>query len=42
MGNATCVRKHFCDNLHDFSAVDFHTGLEVFEITHNLYLLEFR
>lgn len=41
MGNAACVRKHFCDNLYDFFAMDFHTGLEVFEITYNLYLLEF-
>ncbi len=41
MGNASHIRKYFCNHLHDFSAMDFHTGLEVFEITYNLYLLEF-
>lgn len=41
MGNASHIRKYFCNHLYDFFALDFHTGIEVFEITYNLYLLEF-
>ena len=41
MGNDAGIWEYLCNYLHNFSALDFYTGFEVFKITHNLYLLEF-